>query len=324
MIVIISLLVTILMPTVGRVRDMARKTVCSTTLHSHGVAVASYVSANDAYPNVAPWPWWGGDPLRYANGDFDDGLNGWPKFYGLLETMNIKGTRRTNWGNWYYGGAIENIWKGSFCPSMDPMSILAAANNAGNYGYNGNWLYWVWFHKWAIGYQWSPFLRSATRRGRVPVYLKLGDDWDDYLYQWIMPYLRVSGEYYYTQGAHPRELKAPGRTAEAWDSWDIESTPNIRWLTQHTSYGAFTPGWHGGAARINNKMLFNGWRHQSCPNILYADGHIASDANVRVDPVAEGMRNEFVGMHAYTWDHSNGAFGNMDYLIPRTEFAPEP
>ncbi|KKL89779.1 hypothetical protein LCGC14_1911310, partial [marine sediment metagenome] len=207
-IVIIGLLVTILMPTVGRVRDMARKVVCATTLHSHGVAVASYISANDAYPNVAPWPWYSGDPLRWANGDWDHRLDGWPKFYGVLETLGFEGTRKTNWGNWHYDGPIENIWKGSFCPSMDPISILVAANNAGNYGFNWNRMYWVWYHKWAIGYQWSPFLRSGTRRGRDPVYLKEFTEWDNYLYQWIMPTIKINDVWYCTQAAHPRELKA--------------------------------------------------------------------------------------------------------------------
>jgi len=238
---IISLLVAILMPTMSRVRDMAKKAVCSSKLAVHGKGIALYVGRFNTYPHFAPVPW--NDPLlRYENGDYDDGLNGWAKLYGALEANGIPGTRKTNWGISYYGGPPEGIWKAAFCPSMDPAAILKAAYRAGNYGYNGNFMWWVWFHKWAIGYQWSPFLRAGTPFKDVPTVpggrdpIKLTDALNGEhtrLYQWIMPWIYIGGAPYCAQAVSPSEVANPSMTAEAWDSWDIESTPGIPWTTKY-------------------------------------------------------------------------------------------
>ena len=317
-IAIVALLVVILTPTLTKARDMARKAVCMTVMHQHAIAVSAYVSTYQSYPHFAPWPWMqdrNGKTMMWEDGSFTHELDGWPKFYGLLEVAGLKGTKKTAWGNWYYGGSIEEIWRACFCPAMDPLAILAAANNAGNFDWNGNWLYWVWYHKWAIGYQWSPFLRATTPAGRDPIRLKPAVDWDVDLYQWVMPWVRIDGNWYCTQAVHPMELADPSSIAEAWDSWDLESTPNIPWLGQWTSYGAYTPGWHGGVPRetiggVANRALFNGARH------------VASDALLPVNPIAEGMPGEFLGMKAFTWDRYDPTFGNLPRLVPRCEFEP--
>jgi len=325
---IISLLVAILMPTMSHVRDMTKKAVCSSKLANHGKAIGIYVGRFNTYPHYAPVPW-NSPLLRYEGGGYDDGLNGWAKFYGVLEANDIPGTRKTDWGMWYYGGPPEGIWDGAFCPSMDPAAILNAAYRAGNYGYNGNFMWWVWFHKWAIGYQWSPFLRAGTPfhylvpGGRDPIKLKVALEGDVYLYQWIMPWIYMNGTGYCAQAVSPSEVANPSMTAEAWDSWDIESTPGIPWATRYCpGYGAFTPGWHGSVANRNLHAMFNGSRHKGPPNILYADGSIQSDATRRVDPAAEGLGNEFRGMSAYTYGHGYDGeqFGNMDRLLPWAGF----
>ena len=147
----------------------------------------------------------------------------------------------TIWGNWgYYGGLVKDIWSGCFCPSMDAPRLLDAANRAGDLGYNGNWFYWVWNLKWASGYQWSPYLCSSVpfvnyndwekdlpHRTRYPNTLasKYGVD----KYQWGSPAVRLlDGEIYYTQAIHPGELSQPGKIAEAWDTWDMNSAPNVK------------------------------------------------------------------------------------------------
>ena len=320
---IISILLMMLLPTMGRAREMTRKAVCSAQMHNHGVGVASYIAGYQSYPHFAPWPWMTnkqGTMMRYEDGGFDDGLNGWPKFYGVLEANGIAGSKKTTWGNWYYDGPIDTIWPPGLCPNMDAVKILEHANHAGNFDYDGNWLYWVWFHKWAVGYQWSPFLRATTPNGRDPAVLKREDEDDTWLYQWVMPYVKLNDVWYCTQATNPDQVENTANTAEAWDSWDIESTPSINWWSQKTSYGAITPGWHGGVAMSNRRAMFNSWRHKGSPNILYADGTVKADATYRVDPVAQGLPAEYSGIWANSWQDFDPVWGNYNHLLPRLAY----
>ena len=319
-IAIIALLVSILVPSLTRARDMARKAACSVNMSNHGKSMALYVSLYDSYPHMSPWPGMPSRPLTSPTGS--NAVNGWPKFYGVLEMNGFKGTEKTSWGNWYYGGPVDEVWDGCLCPALDAPALWAAADHAADFGYDSNRLYWTSFHKWAIAYQWNPHLRAATPQGRYSNRLERYIEW---MWQWIIPdlYLR-DGEHYYTQAINPGELSQPSHIAEAWDSWDLDSTPNIRWLTEIQQRNHMTPGWHGGVVWFATKGILNGARHKSSPNILYADGHVASDANLQIDPVKDGFVDwdpAYAGLKAYTWsNYDTRMFGNADKLIPNCEF----
>ncbi|MHC4717623.1 MAG: hypothetical protein ACYS5V_11685, partial [Planctomycetota bacterium] len=281
-----------------------------------------YVNEYNSYPYLAPWPWESNecDPLRYADNTFDDGLNGFAKFYGVLQASEIRGTKMTTWGVWYYGGRINGIWEGSFCSAMKPAGILKTANHAGNFSYGGNWMYWVWFHKWAIGYQWSPYLRAAHPRGRYPEYM-IRDDPDPYRWQWVGHHASLPrGRRGYTQAIRPDELEDTAMKAEAWDSWDLESAPEVDWWGQKNTWsGPLTPGWHAGVASAGGRALLNAFRHDGSPNILYADGHVAADAE-RPITAADGLRSELDGLRANTWEDWDSTFGNFGRLVPQRAF----
>ena len=101
----------------------------------------------------------------------------------------------------------------------------------------------------------------------------------------------------------------------------IESTPAIPWTSQFVNNGWITPGWHGGKAIVAGKVMFNGYRHNSGPNILYADGAVHSDATRRVDPAEWGLNlGTFAGLNAYTWPQADPYWGNLDRVIPHLEF----
>ena len=321
-IAIIALLVSILVPSLTKARDMAKKAVCSTTMSNHGKSVAMYMSRYDSYPHLAPWPWMYPQLRLLSEGTPTDATNGWPKFYGVLETNDLAGAEKTTWGVWYYDGAISEIWDGCLCPAMDAPAILMAANNAGNFPYNGNFMYWVWYHKWAIGFQWSPYLRAATPLGRHPN--RLDDEQGVDMWQWIGCRARLpDGSVGWTQAINPDELSQPSDIAEAWDSWDLDSAPNIPWETeyQNTRGGAVTPGWHAGVATASGRAVLNGYRHKGSPNILYADGHVSADANRPIDPASDGLPlPDYEGLHAYTWSNYSMRWGNLDHLVPNCEW----
>ena len=85
--------------------------------------------------------------------------------------------------------------------------------------------------------------------------------------------------------------------------------------------GPWTPGWHRGIAHVQARAILNGYRHRGCPNILYADGHLESDATREVDPAADGLDTAiFGGMHGYTWPYyDDDLSGNLRYLLPNAE-----
>ena len=336
-IAIIALLVSILVPSLTRARDMARKAVCSTTMSSHGKAVAMYVTSYGAYPHFAPWPWtW--EPRSFhlpsLGLTFDTPTNGWPKFYAVLEMSDITGSERTTWGIWYYDGPISEIWDGCLCPSMDAPAILAAANNAGNFPFGGNFMYWTWYHKWAIGFQWNPHLRAANPLGRQPNKLTTEyiSDMHPYdMWQWIEGAVTMpNGIQVWTQAINPDELSQASDIAEAWDSWDLDSAPNVAWETEYYPApqtcghdGEWTPGWHAGTAMVRGRVLLNGARHNGSPNILYADGHVSADANRPIDPEGDKIVEHnaaYAGINARTWSNYNMLFGNLSHIVPHCEF----
>ena len=337
-IAIIALLVSILVPSLTRAREMARKALCSTTMSNHGKSIAMYLSAYDTYPHFAPWPWTS-TPRRLLlpsdpSGDPSPETCGWPKFYAVLEMNDLKGSEKTTWGIWYYDGPISDIWDGCLCPAMDAPAILAAANNAADFGFDGNFMYWTWFHKWAIGFQWNPHLRAVHPLGRQPnklttEYLSAMHPID--MWQWIEAAVTLpNGTEVWTQAVNPDELSQPSNIAEAWDSWDLDSAPNIAWETEYYPApqtcghdGEWVPGWHAGTAMVLGRAILNGARHKGSPNILYADGHVAADANRPIDPEGDKLVEHnaaYAGIKAYTWNTYNPFFGNLAHIVPNCEF----
>jgi prepilin-type processing-associated H-X9-DG protein/prepilin-type N-terminal cleavage/methylation domain-containing protein len=322
---IIALLVTILMPALSRALMLARRTTCKTTMYNHGRAVITYVHEYNSYPYQCPWPWRRNDgvgipyePMRYIDGTFDDGLYGFAKFYALMQTAGIRGTKMTTWGIWYYGDPVSAVWEGALCPAMKAERIWEAADKAGNFGQNS--IYRVATHKWAVGFQWSPYLRGAHPRGRYPAHLGR-DDVDWWQWQWIGHQAHLVRRTGYTQAVHPDEVADLASKAEAWDTWDLDSAPKLAsaWGNRNMTISLrLTPGWHAGIYHSGGKAFLNGGRHEGSPNILYADGHVAADAE---KPIT-GLSGDYEGLKAVTWDQWDNTFGNMNRLVPRCEFGP--
>jgi prepilin-type N-terminal cleavage/methylation domain-containing protein/prepilin-type processing-associated H-X9-DG protein len=324
-IAIIALLVSILVPSLTRARDMAKKAVCSTNISNHGKSMAMYVALYDSYPVMSPWP------ARFSfytiGTDTTNPAYGWPTFYALLEMNEMIGTHRTTWGNWYFGAPVDQIWDGCVCPAMDAPSIWAAQDNMPNLpdfaGDGSQALYNMSFHKWAVGYQFSEFLRSATPDGRYPSKPGPKALWENVedLYQWFMGNANLlDGNTYYLQAIRDEELAQASQTFMATDGWDLESTPSAPWLTQaeFDIHSTVTPGMHVGPPLSGAKAWFNSYRHKGCPNILYADGHVATDANKPID--TDGWPAVYAGMQACTYPHNIARyFGNLDRIIPVPE-----
>ena len=130
--------------------------------------------------------------------------------------------------------------------------------------------------------------------------------------------------FYSAQAVRPSELWATGEVAEAWDSPDIETAPNVDfnwpvWLMENLQ-----PGWHAGPYNrsTNGLALLNGSRHPGSPNILYADGSVHADARRKVDPSELGPcpAGSWAGLQVNTWEDYDPAFGTLIHVVPKREF----
>jgi len=318
---IIALLIAIIMPSLTHVREMARKVSCKAQLSAYGKALAQYVSHRQAYPHFGP----GGIGIIGGSSTY---AGAWPKFWAILEQSNIAGTHDTNWGVKAYILEADEVWKKAFCPSMDAAAILAAADAAVaadplRLSYDGK----PSLHCAAAGYQWNKTLRAATPHKRWPNALQgwpEASDNDDTL--WLdYPVHMADGSGYATQAVNLEEISQPSTCAEAWDSWDLGTAPNVS-IDRSYDVECIVPGWHVGpmSAGTDGWALLNGDRHQGSPSILYVDSHVASDARQKIDPSSDlgaCPAGNWNGLKAVSWsDYRDFTWGTMWHIVPQLEF----
>ncbi|KKM16440.1 hypothetical protein LCGC14_1685800 [marine sediment metagenome] len=311
------------MPTAGRARDLARKTLCAGQMHVYGVGVTSYLTQYDSYPHTGT-----------------GGIDSWPKFHSILQAMGVEPTNIRSNGMPDYQLEPDELIDANVpavCPSMDivrlweyieqalltggdcpnskasdyPATIayqwnvcLRAAGHSMPLFPNGKWVPYCWSPWEPVSYDWWEW--DNTRQ--IDFVLELGD-----------------GNFYITQAAHPREIQNPGQCAEAWDSFDVDSTPYVQFSSW--SVENLAPGWHVGpqSEHASGWALLNGGRHLNGPNILYADHSVRSDANRQLDKSdlpnwAYGSMND---CKLVSWDDYEAVWGTMGHIVPRKEIRTE-
>lgn len=334
---IIALLVAMLVPALAYARGLARKAVCSSNLDTYSVALTMYLAEYSMYPPMgahpAPVPVTAGGavvPMWYGYG--------FPKINGVLHANRITGTHKhSNYAIDAYLWEADEVWEGAVCAGMDAMrmwQMLDAAADAGRVSYDGK----PAMYKAATSYQWNPTLRSPNIP--IPVTLpsgrwpnKLWDPWGTSGWDnvwWIDHVINLPSGSYVAQAIRPEEIFMPQEIAEAWDSWDHGSAPGVNIQTSWATDNMY-PGWHCGpmSRGTNGWALLNAARHPAGPNILYADSHVASDANKEINPSDLGPcpAGSWDGLKAVSWgdymddpDDDRYDFGTMWHICPRREF----
>jgi len=316
---IIALLVTILMPALRRALDLARKATCGAQVHAFGKGSLMYLKEDDSYPPMGDsrfQPW------------------GWPKFYGVLQAMGERAFRKER-GIWNFSEwELDECWEQAFCPAMDYVTIIRKADKA--LPTNTHPLMKVALHRVAAGYQWNHTLRAAGRpiggtlpSGRWPTSCwspTLGwQAWDNTGWLGYDLWLVNQNTWYIAQAIKPEEIAKPSHVAEAWDSMDYETMPELTWPNGSWSREGLLPGWHVGpqSQGMNGWAALNGARHPGSPNILYADGHVAADAKKELKRTDVGtMPNggSWNGMKLNSWDDFIPTWGTMHHIVPQTAF----
>ena len=334
---IIAMLVALIMPTLGRARDLARKSLCATQLKAYAGAIQAYVTAHGMYPRL------GGD---YILGQGGPGAIDVPytKMYTVMEQSGITvGGRKLN--GWYYYDKLipEDVWPKALCPAMDPGPIWdQAMNEAGaNVPQNKPSSCLA-----GVGYQWNVTLRGrewAGRKmpfGRFPANLvRLQREYS--ASEWTTWYLELrDSQLYVTQAINPQEIENPSYCAEAWDGMDIDSVhKDAYWGNSAIDWDAcdygesLVPGWTVGPQTLGT----NGWallpadRHPGgSPNILYADGSVRADATRRIIleediPGIDARLGANREIHLISWDdYEPELYGTIPHLLPRRKIIPAP
>jgi len=202
---IIALLVSMLLPALGRAREQAKKTICATNLHQYGVAIYSYAADNDGGIMSTPLVV-AGDPAQARYPDF------WfvkrPTLEGYRDMFNIENINP-------YIQAFEFSDKGlratglALCPSVSEDAVekrvnqhylsTAPANACGGGGHiMANYAYYARVDKWqACAFGPAPRELVARRLAGDRVIMS------DVLSMWLLwaPY-NTEGGWIYNHGEH--------------------------------------------------------------------------------------------------------------------------
>ena len=313
---ILALLIGMLMPTLGRSRDLARRATCAAQLNAIGKSVTLYVNDHGSYPPM-------GDN-RFPGG--------WPKFYGILDAMDAGAPQLTRGVGDYSAWEADEVWDKCFCPGMNAVEILRSADQALTDGYSPARK--PALHRAAAGYQWNVALRAAgppmpsfpTGRWTLELWRPTGG-WQTYDNTvWTDYTITLPGQssWYICQAVTPQELLTPSSIAEAWDSHDFNTIPGMNVRNAKWDVENLVPGWHVGPQTkyMNGWAALNGARHPGSPNILYADGHVRANATKRLAPSDLGGSfpyGSLVGSQLNSWDDYRAGFGTLHYIVPRTE-----
>ena len=337
---ILAVLVAILMPALGRARDLARKAVCGARMKQFGSAIGTYMGTYHSYPHFAQRSdylgaqgfWIYGGSAFVTQKSF-----AWPKFYAVLEQLGFQGTDRTTWGVHAYLWEADEIWDGALCPAMDSVAILRWADQALLEYRSPEWK--VGMHKAACGYAWNFTLRARIPRYHAPdVSQWMEGRWPPQLQpmsdaagpndntKWIWWVVRLpDGNGYGTQAINIDEVDDTSQVAEAWDSNDLDTTPNV-WRTGAYSVENLLPGCHWGpqTEHANGWAMLNGGRHPGSPNILYADGSVRADATkpLAISDLGSCPSGTWRAMKVNSWAERSATLdgtdiGTLHHIIPQ-------
>ena len=300
---IIALLVTLVAPSLERVRELARKAVCKTRLHHFGVAGATYVSEYGTYPNLG-----GGNAPRAT----------WPKFNGILEMMEFPPTGRPGGMADYQYSFPNEIPKAALCPSLDLAEMWAFLDSTLSESGRDVERKACRF-KAGMAYQWSFCLRGP---GSVNAWIPTG--------RWLPGAWKCTGYWgSYTSGwDNTNQTDNPSMCAEAWDSFDPDTIPGVKegtirygtdWSMEH-----WPPGMHFGPATTDASgwVGLNAARHAGSPNILYAEGSVHSDATRMLKP-SDLPGWQYGGLdraRLCSWPEYYPVWGSMKRIVPAHRF----
>ena len=305
---IIALLVSILLPSLGKAKESARKSLCANNLGQFVRGAIVYSSEYKYYPPHNPVPqYWYDDDLGDIEGfDLPPGLStlgGWDPVQGFIMTYGMRMEPPERFDNGHFCWFVleeDEVPAICKCPSAKTEIIFDPASPEVNPGQIEALVYqYAAFYQVAGTYrsptpvvrQRGPFQTVGGRNPAVPnPTLRTGGNYSRPAdnAQWGLPGVWVwekadppddpstYGDEIFcaVQAVSPSEVDNPARCYYMADSRDYMPEPN-GWPP-----AGINDGWYCG---YGNK-IFMGTRHFEYPNVAYLDGHVTSEGMAHPDP----------------------------------------
>jgi len=325
---IIALLVSILLPSLGKAKESARKSLCANNLSQFVRGAIVYASEYKYYPphNPVPHYWFDNDLGDIQGFDLPPGLStlgGWDPVQGFIMTYGMRMEPPERFDNGHFCWFVleeDEVPAICKCPSAKTEIIFDTASPEIDPGQVEALVF-----QYAAFYQVSGVFRSPTPverqvgllqtiGGRNPAVanptLRTGGIYSEPAdnAQWGIPGVWVyektdpaddpsaHGEEIYcaVQAVSPSEVDSPARCYYMADSRDYRPRPpgdQYDWPP-----AGINDGWRCG---WGNK-IFMGTRHFEYPNVAYLDGHVTSEGmahqvpqwNMDYDPQTGVARSE--------------------------------
>jgi len=308
---IIALLVSILLPSLGKAKESARKSLCANNLSQFVRAAVVYTSEFKYYPPHNPYPqYWGDANLSEIEGfDLPPGVNrlyGWDPAQGWLMTYGMRMEPPERFDNGHFCWFVleeDELPPICKCPSAKTENILDPASPEVVPGQYESLVY-----QYAAFYQVSGPFRSPTPViGRSGLIQTLGGRNPPI----PNPTLRTSagrstladnaqsGVPYVYVREKTGDPKDPAQAGEeircaiqAVSPSEVDNPARCYYMADTRDYATVWPGGPGWRpAGVNDGWLsgygnkvFLGTRHFEYANVAYLDGHVTSEGLAHPDP----------------------------------------
>jgi len=301
---IIALLVSILLPSLGKAKESARKSLCSNNLGQFVRGAIVYASEYKYYPPHNPYPqYWGDADLGDLEGfDLPPGLSslgGWDPVQGFIMTYGMRMEPPERFDNGHFCWFVleeDEVPAICKCPSAKTENILDPASPEISQG-----------QVEALVFQYAAYYQVAgTYRSPTPVVRQQG------LFQTMggrnpavpNPTLRTGGNrsepadnaqwgiptvWVYEKADPPDDPSAVGEeircAVQAVSPSEVDNPARCYYMADSRDYATVWPGGPGWTpAGINDGWLsgygnkvFLGTRHFEYANVAYLDGHVTSE-----------------------------------------------
>ncbi len=302
---IIALLISILLPSLGRAREQAKKAFCANNLGQFGRAVHIYVGEYKYFPPNNPFPqYWPPDQMSIIE------MKGWDPSMGWLMTYAMRMTPPAMFDNGHFNWTFmqeDEIPDVAACPSGTRELLF----NPNNPELDPNMPLEATVYKYAAFYQTSGICRAAARVQTAPTRTTRGfggrnapvpdprsllsAQRNDNGY-WGVPHVEVTihtgnpedaaggaEQRCFIQAIEPSEVDDPGRVYYLADNREWRPMAGVSTTNRAGIAAGQNDGWWSAIVEPGNteNLVVFGARHFGTANIVYLDGHVSSDNQMR-------------------------------------------
>ena len=330
---IIALLVSILLPSLGKAREQAKKSYCANNLGQFGRSAHVYVGEYKYFPPHAPYPQYVSSQLRHGlNSSGWDPNIGWMLTYGMRMTPPARDSRNGHF--LWFMAEEEDLPDIVICPSARWDKLFIMNPDWDTYNPIESLLF-----KYAAFYCSPGTCRAATVLRTPKTYSQPGEGGrnppipDPTTLQAAQPYDNSqwgnpAGWFFRHKASAPVDdptWEGDERVCyiQACDPSEVDSPGRVYWMADGREFRPFNSdvrpgGGYPPAVKYNGyyvgsgNKIFLGARHFGLANVNYLDGHVNSDNQMHDAPWNMTYNPSDQTVHGDEWRVSS--FGDNIWL----------